>query len=176
MQTNLAYSYSLKLISRRDYSTFKLRKKLKEKKYPSPEIEEAIQQLLEKKFINDENYYERKTIQLWKKNFSPNHIIQYCHREGFELTQGQIANTIEKFGHSEQNHDDELLKQEIEKRLLKETRKSSKKTSSSPTKSWEVNKLENIKKNKVISSLVRKGHSYDHLQKLYEIVKNEVET
>lgn len=51
-----AFDYSIRLLSKRDYSKFKLRQKLSQRGYEELEIEDAIQSLEEKKFLREEEY------------------------------------------------------------------------------------------------------------------------
>lgn len=46
------------ILARREHSTLELRRKLATKGYPKPEIEDLIQQLLAKNYLNDARYAE----------------------------------------------------------------------------------------------------------------------
>ncbi len=51
-----AFDYSVRLLSKRDYSKFKLKQKLSQRGYEELEIEDAIQSLEEKNFLREEEY------------------------------------------------------------------------------------------------------------------------
>ncbi len=53
-----SFNYALRLLSRRDYSIYELKEKLK-KKYDEKEIEDTIEKLLERELLNDMRYAER---------------------------------------------------------------------------------------------------------------------
>ena len=60
--SNKAYMYLVKLLSSRDYSEYKLREKLREKKYPADEIESALNEIKSKGFLREEAYAEKVPI------------------------------------------------------------------------------------------------------------------
>lgn len=51
-----AFDYSLFLVSRQDYSTHKLKTKLKEKEYTEDQIQEAIDKMYEYKYLDDDRF------------------------------------------------------------------------------------------------------------------------
>ncbi len=52
------FNYALKLLSRRDYSVYELKEKLR-KRYDCEEVENTIEKLLERELLNDMRYAER---------------------------------------------------------------------------------------------------------------------
>jgi regulatory protein len=52
------FNYALMLLSRRDYSEFEIREKLK-KRYSKEEIEDTIKKLVERRLLSDERYVKR---------------------------------------------------------------------------------------------------------------------
>lgn len=71
-----AYEYSINLISSREVCVYDLKNKLKKRKIPEPDIEQLVQELTEKKWLNETRYTEcfvkeysrRKKGALWIKN------------------------------------------------------------------------------------------------------------
>ena len=55
---NSSFSYALRLLSRRDYSEFEIRKKL-ENKFNKEDIEDTIKKLVERRLLSDERYVKR---------------------------------------------------------------------------------------------------------------------
>ena len=53
-----SFGYALRLLSRRDYSEFEIRKKL-ENKFDKEDIENTIKKLVERGFLSDERYVKR---------------------------------------------------------------------------------------------------------------------
>lgn len=166
MNDNLAYQYSLKLLSRRDYSSFKLRKKLNEKKFEANQIEAALEALVDKKYINDQSYYERKARRLLKKNYSAESIWRECNREKAPLSLEHVKEIVGS------EDGDEELKKEISKRLLKNNKALDKLATSAPQ--WERKKIINKIKLKTLSPLIRKGHSFEQLSELYDALQKEM--
>ena len=68
--THTAYMDAIKLLAKKDYSEYKLRKKLKEKLHDSESIDEAIQEVTEKKYLREDYYIEARIRGLMRKNYS----------------------------------------------------------------------------------------------------------
>ena len=67
------YTYSLKLLSKRDYSEFKLRQKLSSK-FPDVDLEDTIIQLIEKRFLREEEYARIRVKSLILSGYSSSYI------------------------------------------------------------------------------------------------------
>ena len=64
-----ALQYSITLISKRDYSEYKLHTKLSEKRYSENEIKEAILKLKSMKYLRDAVLAEDRAISMLYKNY-----------------------------------------------------------------------------------------------------------
>lgn len=142
-----AYSYSIKLLSKRDYSSFKLKQKLIARNYTDSEIIEIINTLKDKKFINDKNYALSRAKSFASKGLSNNFLIRRLEQEELYLDDEEV-NALRT--------DYNLLERDIINQLINKKIKFQK-AAKSP---------EELQKQKVklISYLASKGHSYDSIQ------------
>lgn len=96
-----AYSYLVKLLSSRDYSEHKLREKLREKKYPANEIDDALNEIKSRGFLREEAYAEARIKAFMSKGYSINYIKQKLHQEKVEVTEDQIHGVFEEHRETE---------------------------------------------------------------------------
>ena len=75
------YQSAIKLLTKRDYSRFKLQQKLSDKGYPSSDIHSTIEILLEKKYLREDYYTEARIKGLLRKNYGPYYIQQKLNEE-----------------------------------------------------------------------------------------------
>jgi regulatory protein len=75
-QSNSAYLYAIRLLTRREYSTPKLRRKFLDRDISPEVIEEVIERLLSADYLSNERYQEARIRGLIRKNCSPQ-LIQY---------------------------------------------------------------------------------------------------
>lgn len=141
------YNYSIKLLSRMDYSIHKLTQKLKSKQYNQFDIEDVIQKLTENKFINEIEYTQNKTKQLLLKGFSNEMILQKLEQDFLQSSTSQIAEVREESGSSEL----EMIKMLIDQKL---------KGARIPSEATEHQKL----KSKLVSFLASKGYPYEEIE------------
>jgi len=108
---NPAYLYAIKLLAGQDYSHWKLQKKLRQKSYNDEDIQAALKEVIEKKYLKEEIYLKNLIKKLILKNNSPELIKRKCEQEKLypelndilevyqqiEMTpQDQIAKIIDK--------------------------------------------------------------------------------
>lgn len=151
MTIQAAYQYSIKLLTMRDYSCFKMRSKLLERNFSDLEVEEVIEKLVAQKYLNDENYKRSRVKQLLLKSKSNNFIIQKCAQEELYPNDEFIDNLRDEFNLSS----DEIVRSLIEKKLK----------SLSYADSFEDRKKA---KAKVFNFLKSKGHNSIHYLELIE--------
>ncbi len=87
-----AYLYCIRLLTKRDYSHFKLSEKLKMKKFSEFEIEGVINILIEKNYLRENNYIEARVKGLINKNYSMALIQHKLKQEHITLSKTQISN------------------------------------------------------------------------------------
>ena len=85
------YQYALKLISRKRYSKFLLRKKLLQLEHNEEQANEAIERLESNLYLNDLDYAKRRIVQLIHKGQSKSLIRRTLEMEGISLSSEEIS-------------------------------------------------------------------------------------
>lgn len=104
-----AYSYAVKLLSKKDYSEFKLRTKLLEKNFTDSEANEAIEELISKKFLREDYYIEARVKGLMHKGYSPTHIQNRLKEEQVEASMSVIQDTFNEYKLTEEEQVEKLI-------------------------------------------------------------------
>lgn len=137
-----AYTYSIRLLSQRDYSVYKMKQKLKERQFEMEEIEIVIDKLIEQNYLREEEYKRMRIKQLVVKGFANQYILKKLEQEHLSGTNEEIESLRAE---QDLSSSDQIIRL-IEKKLrYKEI----------PTEFQAKMKL----KNKVLHFLVSKGHS-----------------
>ena len=110
---NSSYQDSIKLLTRRDYSRYKLKQKLLDKGHSLEEIEETISLLLEKRYLREDYYKEARIRGLIGKGLSARMIQQRLAQENCEASLEEIDLMFQEKTTSE----DEQVKSLIAKKL-----------------------------------------------------------
>jgi SOS response regulatory protein OraA/RecX len=143
-----ALNYSIRLLSARDYSIYKMKSKLSSREFSSHEINQVIDQLVEYKYLQEEEYKKMRIKQLLVKGFANEYITRKIAQEELMATDLDInfIREEEDLGSGQQ------LKQLIDKKLRhKEI----------PADFELKMKL----KQKILSFLVAKGYGFEDAQK-----------
>lgn len=140
--SNSAYNYAIKLLSQRDYSKYKLKKKLQSKFFSDIEIEQTIENLIEKKYLQENNYIEVKIKALMNKNFSPKYIRYRLKQENIDLQISFINNIFKK----NQGNVDQQIERIIDKKI-----------SNIDLSNMSEKELQRLK-DKILRTLYSKGH------------------
>tara|TARA_B100001971_G_scaffold213155_1_gene245466 strand:+ start:43726 stop:44277 length:552 start_codon:yes stop_codon:yes gene_type:complete len=152
-----AYNYSIYLLSKRDYSKYKLTKKFKSRKYSKETIERVLQKVIDQGYLREEAYTTMRIKTLLYKGYSNYFITQKLMEEQLEVDEAWI-NSLR-----EENHisTDESINYLIDKKLrLKDI----------PQDKEQFYKL----RDKVIRFLVSKGHNYQSAKEaLNEYLENK---
>lgn len=135
------YNSAIKLLTRKDYSRYKLSQKLKDKGYDSLDIEPVIEELVEKKYLREDYYREARIKGLLRKNYGSHYIIQKLAEEHLSCNNQDIEEICKEIGISAEQQVTELAEKKL--RSLKSTLTSFEK---------EV---------KIMSLLQNKGHDLD---------------
>ena len=151
-----AYNYSIYLLSKRDYSKYKLTKKLNSRKYTKETIEKVIQKVIDQNYLREEAYTNMRIKSLLYKGYANFFIKQKLAEEKLTVDD----HLIDKL--REENHmpNDESINYLIDKKLrYKEI----------PSDKEAFFKL----RDKVIRFLISKGHNYqDAKSALSEYMEN----
>lgn len=76
-----AFDYSLRLLSQRDYSVYKMEKKLKSRGFEKDEIEATIDKLHSFNYLREEEYTKGRIKQLIVKGYANRYILQKLSQE-----------------------------------------------------------------------------------------------
>lgn len=138
-----AYFYAIRLLTRQDYSVAKLKKKLAEKKYEKPVIEELINELLAKNYLREENYLIARIKGLMYKHYAARFIQQKLAQESIQC---ELDYIYEIFAENRLSEQDQILT------LIQKKTRSLK----------EIESIDLNFRKKLLRFLVSKGHSFDN--------------
>lgn len=113
MSTKEAYSYIVKLLSSREYSEHKLREKLRTKKFPANEIDDALTEIKAKGYLREEVYTESRVRGLMNKAYSPNYIRQKLAQEKLTVSEEEIQEIFQENHVSEEEQIERLVKKKV---------------------------------------------------------------
>lgn len=144
------YVDAIALLARRDYSRYKLAQKLKQKGHQRDEIESTIEDLIEKKYLQEDLYRESRVKGLINKGLSKSFIKQKMSEENCSTEMDFIDQIYQEM----QTNEDDQIAYLIEKKLryanlsgFKELQKS---------------------KEKALRFVISKGHSYSQAKIILE--------
>lgn len=109
-----AYLYLIKLLAKRDYSEFKLKNKLIEKKFAITEIELALEQIKNAGYLREDYYAEARIKAYMNKGYSQGFIQHKLRQEHVDVTREYIQEIFSEHRMTEQNQIEKL----IDKKLL----------------------------------------------------------
>ncbi len=98
------YLKAVELLARRPYSEFKLHKKLREKQFDEPIIQDVFTQLKKAKYLDDTEYAWGRMKALVRSGYSPDIFAQILEKEQLFVAPEQIDNFL-----SEQHHTTEQI-------------------------------------------------------------------
>lgn len=146
--------YCIRLLGRRDHARNELKDKARKKGFPSPAIEKVLDELTEKKYINNASFASKFTHDKFEFNkWGPNKIRAELFKKG--ISEQEINRAIEQISKSKQI---EILEDLIQKNQRKFQR-------ADPSK----------RKKKIFDFLLRKGYDSNtilkQMSKLLEIIQ-----
>ncbi len=149
-----AYQYCVWLLSKQDYSEFKMRQKLRMKKYLPPEIEETITKLKSKGFLREENY-RRLFIRKWMiKGEAEDKIRSRGAMEKLQFSKEEFDTVSQELGLSDEDNLEKLIQKKLRMKAIPQEREAKFKL-----------------RDKVLRFLISKGHDYSEaksaLQKFF---------
>ncbi len=146
-----AFTYIVKLLSAREYSEHKLREKLKEKKFPANEIEDALSEVKARGYLKEEVYAEARIRGFMNKSYSINYIRQKMAQEHLSVDEDTIQEIFEDNQMSEEQQIERLARKKI-----------GTKTS-----------LDFNDQSKILRYLISKGHDFSLSKKVLKSVLGE---
>lgn len=143
------YLYAIKLLTKRDYSKYKLKLKILSKSVTKEIADEIIAYLVSKKFLNEDNYIEARVKSLMLKGYSKEYIVEKLYSEQLQCSTDTIDELFNEYKFSEEIQITHLL----EKKLRGKS----------------VNDLIDFNfRKKLLRYFVSKGHSIDETNKVME--------
>jgi regulatory protein len=141
-----AYDYSIRLLSKRDYSIYKLTQKLLSRKFDQEHIDSVIERLITLRYIREDEYIQSRIKQLVEKGYANDYVIQKLEQECLRSNSSDIELVRDQFGFSSSSQLENL----IEKKL---------RSKSIPDNSEEKLKM----KQRITAYLATKGYSFDEI-------------
>ena len=149
IEEKIIYKYSIKLLTKKDYSRVKLKKKLLDKGHNEDETDAVLDLLIERKYLREDYYIEARVKGLIRKNYSKKFIQLKMRQEGLELSLETISSIYEMTQVTEENQIEQLINKKLD------AYKEKLKTIDDEHQLWIT------AKNKIINYLASKGHSYE---------------
>lgn len=148
-----AYMYLVKIISARDYSEHKLREKLRERKYPTDEIESAIAEIKSKGYLREDVYAEARVKAFMHKGYSPNYIRQKLAQEHLTVTDEEIEAIFIEYRTSPEEQMDRLIRKKMHGKT----------------------EFDYAGESKILRYLISKGHDFGSAKKIMKEIISETE-
>ncbi len=133
------YLAAIRLLARQDYSEYKLRKKLKEKKFEADVIDHVITEIKDLNYLQEHEYRKARIRGFLRKGLSNYFIHQKLGQEFCETTDEEIESIRSEIEVTEEDQVKEL----IDKKL----------------KGREMSELDQKEKAKIYRFLASKGHN-----------------
>ena len=146
-----AYSYIVKLLSAREYSEHKLREKLKEKKFPANEIDDALTEIKARGYLRENVYTEARIRGFMDKCYSISFIKQKLAQEHVSVTEEAIQEVFDEYHMSEEQQIERLAKKKVGQKT----------------------EMDFDQQGKVLRYLISKGHDFSLSKKVLKSVIGE---
>lgn len=138
-----AYNYCVFLLSKRDYSKYKIQQKLKSRKYSEDNIKEVIQLLVDQNYLREEAYLRMRIKTLLYKGVSNYYIKQKLSQEKLNASDEYIDALREENHMSKEDSLEYLLNKKLRGKEIPQEYEAKAKL-----------------KNNVLRFLISKGHSF----------------
>lgn len=108
-----AYTYTVKLLTGRDYSEKKLKEKLYQKKVAKDIIEKVLGEIKDKGFLREESYVEARIKAFMNKGYAKKYILQKISQEAQSI---QLETVEEIFNEHRMTEEEQVQKLVYKKR------------------------------------------------------------
>jgi regulatory protein len=108
-----AYSYTVKLLTGRDFSEKKLKEKLFQKKVSKEICEKIIDEIKMKGFLREENYVEARIKAFMNKGYSKKYILQKISQEAQMIDIEFINNLFTEYRVTEEDQINKLIEKKM---------------------------------------------------------------
>ncbi len=119
-ESKKAYNYLIRLLTRRDYSRYKLEQKLRERKFSNTAIQESIEEIIRLNYLREDNYIEARIKGFMHKNCSKSFIQSKLAEEFLNVELEKIEAVFNEYEITEEDQIERL----IQKKLPHQTPKS----------------------------------------------------
>lgn len=153
-KSSKAYVYLVKILSARDYSEHKLREKLKERKFPADEIEDAIGEIKNKGYLREEVFAAARIKVFMQKGYSPDYIRQKLEQEHLSASEEEIAVVFAEYRTSPEEQMDRLVRKKMQGKR----------------------DLDYAEESKILRYLISKGHDFGDAKKIIKTIITEVQS
>lgn len=119
-ESNKAYLTLIRLLSSRDYSEYKLREKLRDRKYTPEEIDTAINLVKEKNYLREEIYAEARAKAFMSKGYSQNFIKQKLGQEHVKVESEFISEIYEENRQTEDEQIEYLIQKKLRNKFIED--------------------------------------------------------
>ncbi|MCO4753922.1 MAG: regulatory protein RecX [Bacteriovoracaceae bacterium] len=147
MQKSNAFDYCVKLLTKRDYSRFKLKQKLIQRDHSEDEVEEVIERLQKLNYLREENYARMRIKNLLLSGYSNQFIQSKLELEELFVSEQLIDTVRQDNGLVQESALDQLIDKKMRSKQI-------------PDDADAKLKL----KNKLLSFLASKGYDFDEIQ------------
>lgn len=103
------YKKSIRLLTQRDYSRPKLRKKLIEAGFEYADANEVVEEVYKLGYLKEDWYIEARIKAFMRKGYSPSHIKQRLANEELQVPINEVERIFDEHGHSEKDQMYDLL-------------------------------------------------------------------
>lgn len=109
MEDHPAYKYAIRVLSKRDYSRYKLKQKLIDREHEDV-AEELLDLLVEKRYLREDLYVESRIKGMMKKNYSPSYIYSKLREEKAEASYQTINEVFEEWEFTTYDQIEDLIR------------------------------------------------------------------
>ena len=141
---NEAFNYSIKLLSGKDYSIYKMKTKLSQRNFNNDEIERVIAKLLDYKYLREDDYMKMSIKQLLVKGYANQYIIRKLALEDLFPTDSDIELIRSEQGLGSTQQIDYLIEKKLRSKEIP----------------YEIEAKMKLKK-KILSFLISKGYQFE---------------
>jgi len=129
-QRKKCYSYSIRLLGKKDYSQYKMRQKLLGRDYDIEIVEDVLREITDKKYLREELYIEGRIKGFIRKGYNTKAILYRLSQENCYATQEQIKDiyTSMESNPSDQLHQLIMKKVRIDYDFVRDKEKLKQKT------------------------------------------------
>ncbi len=92
-----AYFYAIRLLTKQNYSVFKMREKLKSQKFDELSINKVIEVITDKGFLQEDEYIRSRVKTFMNKGFSPEAILYKLNEEHLNTSLDTVNNVFHEY-------------------------------------------------------------------------------